>query len=231
MIISKNIGDFDCKSNAKAKRITVRFRDGKFLLTYPLGVSKSEIESTIDKMGPRLISLKESLYDKHLKFIPGTELHTYSFTVKIIESNTLQCYVTLKDKFLYIACPTNSNFNDSGLQNLIRNHIEQHLRKEAKRIFPNWIKLLANKYNFDYNNVKINKSRSRWGSCSSQKNINISYYCLLLPQHLIELIILHELCHTIEMNHSSKFWQLLDNVTDGKAKQLTIELKQFKTFF
>ncbi len=77
--------------------------------------------------------------------------------------------------------------------------------------------------------MKINKSRTRWGSCSSKKVINLSYYCLFLPEHLIDFVILHELSHTIKMNHGEGFWKLLDSVSGGKAKELTQELKSFKT--
>jgi len=230
MIIKKDIGDFICKPNNRAKRIIVRFRDGVFHLTYPFSTKKSDIEDAIVSMTSKLISLKESS-SKKLALAPEIELETFSFTAKIIEAKTSQYYSTLKDKYLYIACPINSSYSDPFLQSWIRNCIEQNLRKEAKRIFPNWIADLAIKHEFNYNSIKINKSRSRWGSCSFQKNINISYFCLLLPRHLIELVILHELCHTIEMNHSSRFWQLLDKVMQGKAKQLTIELKRFKSPF
>ncbi|MDR0825039.1 MAG: M48 family metallopeptidase, partial [Prevotella sp.] len=93
------------------------------------------------------------------------------------------------------------------------------------------VKLLAEKHSFQYAIVKINKSRTRWGSCSSMKNINLSFYGMLLPEYLIDFVILHELCHTVEMNHGEKFWALLDKVSDGRSHELTQELKSFKTLF
>jgi predicted metal-dependent hydrolase len=77
--------------------------------------------------------------------------------------------------------------------------------------------------------VKINSSRGRWGSCSAKKTINLSLFLLLLPQHLIDYVLLHELCHIREMNHSVRFWKLLDSFTDEKALQLREELKGYKT--
>ena len=102
---------------------------------------------------------------------------------------------------------------------------ETLLRKKAHDYLPLRLKLLAEQYHFTYNILKINKSRGRWGSCSNKKNINLSFYLMTLPLHLIDYVLLHELCHTKEMNHGVRFWALLDDITGGKAKELSRELK------
>lgn len=122
-----------------------------------------------------------------------------------------------------------TDYNDSTVQSTIKGFVEKALRYEANRLFPAKVKLFAERYGFKYTEVKINKSRTRWGSCSSKKTINLSFYCMLLPEHLVDFVILHELCHTVEMNHGERFWQLLDKVSDDKAKELTKALKDHKT--
>jgi len=105
---------------------------------------------------------------------------------------------------------------------------ETGLRKKARSVFPAQLAKLAGIHGFTYSGVKIGKSRSRWGSCSSKKIINLSFYLLLLPEHLIEYVLLHELCHTVQMNHSPAFWALLDKCTQNKAKELRREIRKYK---
>jgi predicted metal-dependent hydrolase len=105
---------------------------------------------------------------------------------------------------------------------------ENALRRKAQSVLPAQLARLARIYDFEYSGVTIRKSRSRWGSCSSKGKINLSLYLLLLPEHLIEYVLLHELCHTIQMNHSPAFWALLDKCTQNKARELRQEIRKYR---
>lgn len=225
----KNIGKIELKANKQSRRITARYKDGGFRVTYPYWMKIADVEKSLSVMEPRLLDLKERSPKKHF-FTPESMLQTYSFDIKITESGE-RFYMLLREKTLFLVCPEGSNYQEDSLQSRIQSGIETALRKEAKRLFPEWIETLARENGFNYNSLKINKSKSRWGSCSTRKNINLSYFCLLLPHHLIEYIILHELCHTVEMNHSEHFWALLNKVTKGKALLLKKEIKGYKTAF
>lgn len=226
----KDLGRIVLVKNNRAKRITVRYRNGMYSLTYPPFVKLSSIEEALGKMKPELLKLKAKSVDK-LLFNTETLFKTYTFEVRITKSDLTNFYVGFKEGVLSISCPRQTVFEEEATQTFIRGKIERTLRTEAKRILPSIVEEEATKHGFVYTNVRISKSQSRWGSCSSQKNINLSYYCLLLPEHLLRLIVLHELCHTKEMNHSKDFWNLLDKVTGGKAKELTKELKQYRPYF
>jgi predicted metal-dependent hydrolase len=107
---------------------------------------------------------------------------------------------------------------------------EQELRElklKALEYLPGRLQTLASLHGFTYTSIKISRSKSRWGACSTRKNINLSLFLMQLPAYLIDYVILHELCHTKEMNHGPQFWALMDSVCNGRAKLLRKELKSF----
>ena len=105
---------------------------------------------------------------------------------------------------------------------------ETALRRRAQSALPARLAQLARQHGFQYSGITIRKSRTRWGSCSSKKSINLSLYLMMLPDHLIEYVLLHELCHTVQMNHSPAFWALLDRCTGNKAKALKKEIREYR---
>ena len=70
------------------------------------------------------------------------------------------------------------------------------------------------KINLPINSIRVKRVRSMWGSCSSQGNLNFNYKILFVPKKVADSIVVHELCHLKEMNHSPKFWKLVDELLD-----------------
>lgn len=66
------------------------------------------------------------------------------------------------------------------------------------------------KYGFKINKIRIKNQKTRWGSCSSLKNLNFNYKVIYLPFELADYIVFHELCHLEQMNHSKKYWKLVE---------------------
>lgn len=228
LLVDKDLGEIKLVENSRARRIIVKKKDDFLQLTYPSGITLAYIQQVIEEMKPRLIKLTEKKKEKKI-FSPQTKFETFSFVLNIVESESAKnYYLQLKKGVLSISCPSGIDYQDEIVQSKLRELIERAFRYEAKRIFPSKVNALAEKYRFTVTDVKINKSRTRWGSCSSRKSVNLSYFCMLLPEYLVDFIILHELCHTKEMNHGDRFWALLDSVTEGRAKELTKELKTFK---
>ena len=87
---------------------------------------------------------------------------------------------------------------------------------------------LAEKYGFEFQSVKINSAKKRWGSCSTRRNINLSLFLMLLPEELIDFVLVHELCHTREMNHGKNFKMLMKSIFPN-YENLNTKLKNERT--
>jgi predicted metal-dependent hydrolase len=100
------------------------------------------------------------------------------------------------------------------------------LRNNAQVILTQRLRNIATTHNIQFNRLTIKDVSTRWGSCSSLRNVNLSLWLLLLPSHLIDYVIAHELCHLKELNHSPAFWAELDTLCGGtgSAKRLDKEL-------
>jgi predicted metal-dependent hydrolase len=99
------------------------------------------------------------------------------------------------------------------------------LHREAAAILPGRVRELAREHGLSYSGVKVRRMKSRWGSCNAKNGINLNTWLVMLPTHLCDYVILHELAHTRHRDHSSRFWDYLDGLTGGMSKQLRKELR------
>lgn len=82
----------------------------------------------------------------------------------------------------------------------------QNLKKQARNIIIARLEYYSSAHGYSWNKVAIRDQRRRWGSCSSLGNLNFNYRLIFLPDCLRDYIIIHELCHLKQLNHSSAFW-------------------------
>ena len=83
------------------------------------------------------------------------------------------------------------------------------LREAARTLVHERLMHFKAIYGLSYKKVAIRNTTSRWGSCSKAGNLNFNYRLILLPPHLADYVIVHELCHLAEFNHSKNFWALV----------------------
>ncbi len=93
-------------------------------------------------------------------------------------------------------------------------------KEKARKYIPWRVAELAEKNWLTYNVIKITSARTRWGSCTSKKNLNFSFRLILAPKEVIDYVIIHELSHLIHMNHSRRFWtQVAEMMPDYKVHE------------
>lgn len=163
-------------------------------------------------------------------FGPETKFSTKYHQVKIVIGNYPKVYNRISNGIVQFFIPEKYDHRHSDIQAFIKNTLLQVMRFEAKSYLPKRTKELADKYHLQYKNVSVKNVKTRWGSCSSENNINLNIHLMRLPDHLIDYVILHELAHTVEKNHSPAFWKLLDKMV-GNSKLLRKEMRNYRVGF
>lgn len=230
-MLAEDFGKIEFIRSTRAQSIRVSILASGLRITIPQHTSEKIaidfVNSVSGKIKKKQILLQKKEITNPTTLTESKTFKTLTFEVVLTKANRKDIFFSLKGSILTIEFPAHTDISTEQTQQYFWNGINYFLKKEARRILPDRVKQLAEKFKFRYSGVKIQPSKTRWGSCSRERSINLSQYLLLLPANLVDYVILHELCHTIEMNHGPKFWKLMDEVTDGQSKTLRAGLKDY----
>jgi len=121
------------------------------------------------------------------------------------------------------------NDNNNKKKNLL---IEECYKGRAYEIIKQRVEYYSKLYDFKYNRIKIMSAKKRWGSCSIRGNLNFSFYLIMAPLYAIDYVVVHELCHLIEKNHSKRFYKLIESILpDYKLRRQYLKDNAYKYIF
>ena len=213
--------------NQRARRIILRSRPDGIHITVPTFATKHDIEKALDECAPRLLQKRQP---EEAAIERTFRIESENFTFYIEEHNADIFQLRHNSNETVLLCPNKTDYH--RMQEWLKKAVTTAVARRAKELLPQRLNSLATEKGFKYGGCSVRNVHSRWGSCNSKGNINLSIYLVLLPNELIDYVLLHELCHTVEMNHSDRFWALMDSVTaPAKAKDLRKRLKGFRTRF
>lgn len=229
IISDKDFGKIHFVVRRSARNITMRVKEDGLHVTTPPYRSITALLEVIAPFRERLRNVCSEIKPK--PFDLNFSIEAECFRLKLETSPLKNFTVSMRDETVVIACPAHADFTTDRVQTLVKNAVIRAMRKKAEEYLPPLVQYWSSLFDLPYNKVTISKARSRWGSCSSKRDISLSFYLMLLPVHLMDYVILHELAHTCEMNHGPKFWELLNQLTDGKALALRKELRMHRPVF
>ena len=160
-------------------------------------------------------------------FNENTQFTTRDHTLSLDTHNKATIQAIIRNRIIQINYPAFADVKDHRIQQVIRRAITAALKMEANKYLPEMLSQLAVQSGLSYQRVSVRNNKTRWGSCSAGNNINLNLHLIRLPEHLCSYVILHELCHTVHKHHQKPFWNLLDKLTHGKAKNLDRELNRY----
>jgi hypothetical protein len=98
--------------------------------------------------------------------------------------------------------------------------LEKLMRREARDFLAERLALWAGRLNLAYREFRLTSAGTRWGSCTSQGDIRLHWRLMQAPLPVLDYVVIHELCHRVELNHSPRFWALVASVCpDWKQKR------------
>ena len=229
VVPDQDFGQIIIRTRITARNISMRTKPDGLHVTVPPRCLTSRIMSVIEEYRPKLLEKWQKSVEQPLDL--SFRIDAPCFRLHLEEGRFSRFTLRMNEEDITICCPPQTDFSQKTVQDLLRNAIIRALKKSAQAYLPPLLSELAEHYGFKYKKVKITGSKSRWGSCSATGSINLSCYLMLLPPHLMDYVLLHELTHTKEMNHGPQFWEILNDLTEGRAKTLRAELKNFRTSF
>jgi predicted metal-dependent hydrolase len=199
------IGEVLYTRNPRAKNLSIRInQQGEVRVTIPRLVSWSRAETFFLSRQNWVVKKLEEMNSKACRDFPPSQ----GETLRIRGSDF----------------PIELQKGDSGSEDAMW----RILKQEALEYLPQRVAVLAKAHGYKITGLKIRKMKTRWGSCTSRKSINLNSWLMMIPDKLSDYVILHELAHTRFPDHSRLFWEELDRTTEGLSRVYRKELRDHK---
>jgi predicted metal-dependent hydrolase len=203
--------EYALRVSTKARRLRLVIRAGSGLeVVVPRGMPVRSHEAFVQEKAAWIIQTLDRLRDT--KTVPETPSLSdgsrvryagRELTLRLRDGTRTGHYrAALREDSLHLSVPELE-------QAVIRRALEHWYRRQAEAVFTERLALHNRVYQFRYGRVSVKAQKTRWGSCSKQGNLNFNWRLLLAPIAVLDYVVVHELCHLREMNHGSKFWQLV----------------------
>lgn len=114
--------------------------------------------------------------------------------------------IILEPKALIIKAVNEPTLEEKGA--MIEQYLRQLCKEKVDRLVPFYAQILG----VEVNRILVKDQKRRWGSCSSLKNLNFNWRCAMMPEWILNYIVIHEVCHLVHMNHSQAFWDLVSTL-------------------
>lgn len=207
-IRDSEFGEIVIRRSPKAKSVKLRVApDGRLRISMPLYapvfLAKQLIKSNREELRNIL-----NKHDTKPTYEHGMQIGK-SHKISIIDSAS-KTKVTKTGLDIKVLLHSEDSIDDPHVVRMIRDETIKALRTEAKSYLPRRLEYIATNNGFRYTNIRFSHSSGRWGSCNSKGTISLNIALMKLPFELIDYVLIHELSHTVQMNHSPEFWGVVE---------------------
>jgi len=193
------------KTDRKTLALYVR-KDGSLEVRAPKNATKAVIEAFVASKKDWILKTTDKVKKENARKLQFS-LHFGDFLLymgreyEILEAS--DNFVSFDEKNFYM--PVNCELE------VLKQAFCELYKKLAKREIVKKVEYYSRIMNASYSNVKINSAKTRWGSCSGKSSLNFSWRLIFADENAIDYVVVHELAHTVQHNHSSKFWDVVEH--------------------
>lgn len=223
LLIEDKLVPLIVRENSKARRLTLRFRPetgGEIVLTIPRYHSKRQIIAFIEKSKPWLKKqVAKSI--TQTSYMEGMVLPIFGQPYVLRHKPSKSFRSWWGDDHLLIHSPI-EKFGSA---------VQRSLHQVAKKFLTERSTVYATQLEKSVNRVTLRDTRSRWGSCTVDGNLSYSWRLIFAPELVADYVCAHEVAHLVEMNHSSQFWEIVQNFCPNYKQHRNWLRQNGKTLF
>ena len=225
------IGEIKVRRSANIKYLRIRMAPGRGVwVSVPYGVSRKQAEKFLNDSREWILQnckdMKVNEQDTGVGHRIGAEIKTKLHNLKIEETEEEKPFYRIEKEVIALFVPKKVVFD--RVKKVVQQFLLEIYALEARQYLPQRVRFYAAKYGFKFGKLTFRNNISNWGSCSFENNISLNIKLMKLPDELIDYVILHELCHTKEKNHSAAFWKTVKSVCPDYAL-LRAGLRKYNT--
>ena len=211
--IGSTVITYSIRRSFRAKYVNISVGVDGVQVVAPVSMDDSEIIPLVEKKREWIFNKFESYRHRvaqirvEREFISGEKLLFMGndYPLKVIEDEGRFTRVNLTEGQFHVSI--NKDIPLEMRREIIRRKLEQWYISKAKKIIHERLELFADKIGVEINTVRYKNQKTRWGSCSQKGNLNFNWKLVMAPTYIVDYVVVHELCHLIQMNHSKEFWQ------------------------
>jgi predicted metal-dependent hydrolase len=206
---------YQIRYSSRAKHVSIRVSNlGDVEVVVPQGFDSRKLPEILEKRKDWIAKTIQRVKAERQRFATETSSGTlpeqivlrslseeWTVNYQRMSGTTLTAKMVPVNR-LTISGPIN---HQDACQQLLR----QWLKRQAESHLVPWLRRISTEIALPCNRIVVRGQRTLWASCSNQHNISLNYKLLFLPPQLVEYVFVHELCHTVHLNHSPKFWNLV----------------------
>lgn len=199
--------EYVVRESKKAKNIIIRVTPSGVEVVIPTRSRRSGLSALVDSESKWIYKQKKGFLGKELRHRPRTiDLKAIGHKWNIRYNKNTGGSLSLVEG----PAGTLNVFGEIDSTNALDNLLNSWVREKAKKILSAGIRCLEAELGVKCNRVSIRRQKTKWGSCSGKRNINLNQNILFLEPDMARSVLIHELCHLKELNHSPAFWELVE---------------------